>query len=148
MMAKSAVGKEGPDVIMVDGRHYKRSDVSEQALVQITNLHFADAQLQVLNNRIALIETARAAYVKVLAQQLPDKTAPGNRKKDVITVDGDRYRLEDFSAPARAQLANIQFADSELQTLHGELAVAQTARTRYGNVLAEELKGVTPLKPR
>ena len=146
MMAKSAVGKEGPDVIMVDGRHYKRSDVSEQALVQITNLHFADAQLQVLNNRIALIETARAAYVKVLAQQLPDKTAPGNRKKDVITVDGDRYRLEDFSAPARAQLANIQFADRELERLTNEIAVGQMARAGYAGILAKELKGLKPIK--
>lgn len=145
-MANPKVQKNLPETVTVDGKHYNLSDLSNLARAQLPNLRFADEQIQLLNNRKALAETARSAYAKVLAENLPEKKAPANRKKDVLTIDGERYRLEDFSDLARGQLLSIQFADREMERLNNELAVAQTARTRYATVLADELKGVKPLK--
>lgn len=145
-MASPQTQKNLPETITVDGKHYNLTDLNNLAKAQLPNLRFADEQIQLLNNRKALTETARSAYAKVLAENLPEKKAPGNRKKDVLTIDGERYRLEDFSDLARGQLLSIQFADREMERLNNELAVAQTARTRYATVLADELKGVKPLK--
>lgn len=145
-MANPKVQKNLPETVTVDGKHYNLSDLSSVARAQLPNLRFADEQIQLLNNRKALAETARSAYAKVLSENLPEKRAPANRKKDVLTIDGERYRLEDFSELARGQLLSIQFADREAERLNNELAVAQTARTRYATVLADELKGLKPLK--
>ena len=135
-----------PETVTVDGKHYELAKISTIAKAQLPNLRFADGQIQLLKNRKALAETARSAYAQALTQHLPVKTAPANRKKDVITIDDIRYKLEDFSAEGKAQLLNIQFAERELERLNNELAITQTARTRYATVLAEELKGAKAIK--
>lgn len=145
-MANPQVQKNIPETVTVDGQHYNLTDLNNLAKAQLPNLRFAGEHIQLLNNRKALAETARSAYAKVLSENLPEKKAPANRKKDVLSIDGERYRLEDFSDLARGQLLSIQFADREIEHLNNELAVAQTARARYAAVLADELKGVKPLK--
>ena len=56
-----------------------------------------------------------------------------------ITVDGIEYKLSDLSENAKAQLANIQFVDAQIQQLNNEWAVADTARMGYTNALKAEL---------
>ena len=56
-----------------------------------------------------------------------------------ITIDGIDYKLDDLSDNAKAQLANIQFVDTQLQQLNNELAVSDTARIGYSNALKSEL---------
>ena len=56
-----------------------------------------------------------------------------------ITIDDVEYNLGDISDSARAQLANIQFVDTQLQQLNNELAVSDTARIGYTNALKGEL---------
>ena len=60
-------------------------------------------------------------------------------KKEVITIDGKEYKLDDLSDNAKAQLANVQFVDMQIQQLNNELAVADTARIGYTNALQAEL---------
>jgi hypothetical protein len=60
-----------------------------------------------------------------------------NAKK--ITVDDVEYKLDELSDNARAQLANIQFVDAQLQQLNNEWAVSDTARIGYTNALKAEL---------
>ena len=60
-------------------------------------------------------------------------------KKEVITIDGKEYKLDDLSDNAKAQLANVQFVDMQIQQLNNELAVADTARIGYTNALQSEL---------
>ena len=56
-----------------------------------------------------------------------------------ITIDDVEYDLKDLSDDARAQLANLQFVDAQLQQLNNEWAVSDTARIGYTNALKAEL---------
>ena len=56
-----------------------------------------------------------------------------------ITIDDVEYNLKDLSDDVKAQLANIQFVDAQLQQLNNEWAVSDTARIGYTNALKAEL---------
>ena len=56
-----------------------------------------------------------------------------------ITIDEVEYNLSDLSDNAKAQFANIQFVDAQIQQLNNEWAVADTARMGYTNALKAEL---------
>lgn len=133
--------------ITIDNKRYNAEDFNDNAKAQLANLRFTDEQLQLSNNQKALVETAKAAYTRVLADNLPEKKAAANKKKDVVTIDGSKYSLDDFSDQGKAQLANIQFAEQELTRLKNQQAVLQTARAQYGRVLSEEIAKLTPVKP-
>ena len=59
-----------------------------------------------------------------------------------ITIDDVEYNLNDLSDQAKAQLANIQFVDAQLQQLNNEWAVSDTARIGYTNALKAELEKI------
>ena len=59
--------------------------------------------------------------------------------EETITIDGVDYVINDLSDNAKAQLANIQFVDTQIQQLNNELAVADTARIGYTNALKSGL---------
>ena len=61
------------------------------------------------------------------------------QSKKKIKVDDIEYNLDDMSENAKAQIANIQFVDAQLQQLSNELAVSDTARIGYTNALKAEL---------
>ena len=62
---------EGEDQkINIDGKEYALSELSENALVQVTNLQFVDAQIQQLNNEWAVADTARIGYTNALKAEL------------------------------------------------------------------------------
>ena len=63
-----------------------------------------------------------------------------DNKTHTITIDGKDYNLNDLSQNAKAQLANIQFVDTQIQQLNNEWAVADTARIGYTNALKAELE--------
>jgi len=56
-----------------------------------------------------------------------------------IKIDDVEYDLSNLSDNAKAQLANIQFVDAQIQQLNNEWAVADTARIGYTNALKSEL---------
>lgn len=60
----------------------------------------------------------------------------------IITIDNTDYDLNTLSDEAKAQLTSLQFADAELQRLHANIAVYQTARAAYGKALSEALPRV------
>lgn len=135
-----------PQTITIDNKHYNAADFNDNAQAQLNNLRFVDEQIQLLNNQQALVATAKAAYTRVLAENLPEKKAAANKKNDVVTIDGSKYNIEDFNEQGRAQLANIQFAEQELSRLQNNQAVMQTARNKYGRALTEELKNIQPVQ--
>ena len=61
-------------------------------------------------------------------------------KSQKITIDDVEYDLSDISDNAKTQLANIQFVDAQLQQLHNEWAVSDTARIGYTNALKHEIE--------
>ncbi len=58
-----------------------------------------------------------------------------------IKIDEKEYDLDYLSDNAKAQLANIQFVDAEIQRLRARIAVFETARMAYSNALKEALVG-------
>jgi len=56
-----------------------------------------------------------------------------------ITIDGKEYKLETLSEEARAQIGSIQIVDQKIADLNVEIAIMQTARNAYAQVLNELL---------
>ena len=131
--------------VTIDNKHYNFNDLNDNARAQLDNLRFIDKELQQLGNQTALAETAKVAYTRALAEVLPKQKAAANKKKDVVTVDGEKYSLEDFSEQGKAQLLNIQFADQEITRLKNLQVVLQVARVQYGKVLSDELAAIKPV---
>ena len=65
-----------------------------------------------------------------------------DNKAKKITIENVDYNLDELSDNAKAQLANIQFVDAQLQQLNNEWAVSDTARIGYTNALKAELAKV------
>ena len=56
-----------------------------------------------------------------------------------IFIDNVEYDTDSLSKDALAQLQSIQFVDSQLATLQGQIAAMNTARIGYSNALQELL---------
>tara|TARA_B100000575_G_C22773188_1_gene458999 strand:+ start:136 stop:354 length:219 start_codon:yes stop_codon:yes gene_type:complete len=56
--------------VTIDEKEYVIDDLSENAKAQITNIQFVDAQLQQLNNELAVADTARIGYTNALKVEL------------------------------------------------------------------------------
>jgi len=65
-------------------------------------------------------------------------TAKGD-PMNTLTIDDKSYNLDDLPEAAKSQLAHLQFADSEIQRLQLQLALAQTAKNTYLAALKEIL---------
>ena len=63
-----------------------------------------------------------------------------NTKK--VKVDDVEYNLDKLSDNAKAQIANMQFVDAQLQQLNNEWAVSDTGRIGYTNALKAELEKI------
>ena len=59
-----------------------------------------------------------------------------------ITVDEIEYNTEDLSDNGKAQLASLQFLETQLAKLQGEIAVYQTAKSAYISALKVELEKI------
>ena len=62
-----------------------------------------------------------------------------DKSEKKIIIDDIEYDFDKISDSAKAQIANIQFVDAQLQQLSNELAVSDTARIGYTNALKSEL---------
>ena len=56
--------------ITIDGKDYKLDDLSDAAKAQVSNIQFVDAQLQQLNNELAISDTARIGYTNALRSEV------------------------------------------------------------------------------
>ncbi|MEL7969109.1 hypothetical protein AAG587_22325 [Vreelandella neptunia] len=57
--------------ITIDGTEYNVADLSEAARSQVVNLRVTDAEIEKLNQQLAIFQTARTAYANALAAELP-----------------------------------------------------------------------------
>lgn len=64
--------------IKIDDKEYDIDQLSEGAKGQLVNLQFVDAEMQRLSAKAAVLQTARAAYVKALSEAV---TEPGTTGK-------------------------------------------------------------------
>ena len=61
------------------------------------------------------------------------------KEEQSVTVNGKTYLVADLSEAAKTQLVNIQAAESEINRLQVQIALAQTARNAYHQVLRAAL---------
>ena len=54
----------------IDDKEYDLDLLSDEAKGQLVSLQFVDSELQRLNNQIAVLKTARVAYIKALNEAL------------------------------------------------------------------------------
>lgn len=59
-----------------------------------------------------------------------------------ITIDEIDYNTEDLSDNSKAQLASLQFLETQMAKLKSEIAVYSTARSTYIAALKSEM-GIT-----
>ena len=57
-----------------------------------------------------------------------------------IKVEGIEYNTEDLSDLGKAQLASLQFLETQMAKLKSEIAVYQTARNSYIAALKEDVE--------
>ena len=57
--------------ITIDGTEYNAADLSENARNQIASLRVTDAEIERLNQQLAIHQTARTAYARALSEELP-----------------------------------------------------------------------------
>ena len=60
-------------------------------------------------------------------------------KMATITIDGKDYAIEDLSKSAQEQVGSLQFVQSELKRLEGQVAIYKTASAAYSQALQNEL---------
>ena len=68
MMAK----KQNKQKVSIDGKEYTYDDLSENAQAQLANIQFVDAQIQQLNNELAVADTARIGYTQALKNEISE----------------------------------------------------------------------------
>jgi len=64
--------------ITIDGVAYRLSDLSDQAKGNIASLRGCDQKLQLLQQEMAIVQTARAAYAGALKGLLPQPAEEGS----------------------------------------------------------------------
>ena len=57
-------------IIKIDNKDYELDSLSDEAKAQLASLQFVDAELQRLNAKSAVLQTARMAYSKALNEAL------------------------------------------------------------------------------
>ena len=57
--------------VTIDGKEYELNSLNEAARNQLGNLRVADQRIAQLQQELALVQTARGAYAKVLSDNLP-----------------------------------------------------------------------------
>jgi hypothetical protein len=57
-----------------------------------------------------------------------------------VTIDAIEYHTEDLTESGQAQLASLQFLESQVQKIQQEMAVYQTAQRTYVAVLKAEIE--------
>jgi len=56
--------------VTIDGTDYALDSLSEQAKAQLTNLRVVDQEIARLQTQLAIYQTARSAYARVLQDEL------------------------------------------------------------------------------
>ncbi len=62
-------------IVTIDGVDYDLTSLSDAAKAQIANLRFVDAEINDLQNRLAVFRTARVGYAEKLKKELPAQSA-------------------------------------------------------------------------
>lgn len=62
---------EQAKTVTIDGKEYPLDDLNEVAKNQLVNLRAADQKIAAVQQELAMFQTARNTYAKLLAENLP-----------------------------------------------------------------------------
>lgn len=65
------MANEQQQTLTIDGTDYNVAELSENARSQVMNLRVTDQEIARLQQKLAIAQTARQAYAKALAAELP-----------------------------------------------------------------------------
>ncbi|MDD2266039.1 DUF6447 family protein [Sulfuricurvum sp.] len=60
-------------------------------------------------------------------------------EKKILKFNDKEYKISDLSEEAKAQLTNLRVCDAEISRLKAQLAITETARNTYTQVLSNLL---------
>lgn len=61
--------------VTIDGKDYELDSLSDTAKSQLMNIRAADQKINALQQDLAMFQTARNTYAKVLSENLPESPA-------------------------------------------------------------------------
>ena len=64
------MAKKQAVTVTIDGQQYNVEELSKEVGDQLTNIQVTDEEIARLNNRLAICQTARAAYGRALSEEL------------------------------------------------------------------------------
>lgn len=67
------MAEQAQQQITIDGQEYNLNELSENARNQVINLRVTDQEIERLQQRLAIAQTARTSYANALAAELPSK---------------------------------------------------------------------------
>jgi len=59
--------------IVIDNKEYNLEDLNDVAKAQIANIQYVDAKIRDLQSQIAVMNAAKAHYLAILKQNLPQE---------------------------------------------------------------------------
>lgn len=66
------MSQQAEQKITIDGKEYALKDLNDAARNQLISLQATDAEIARLQTQLAIAQTARNAYARALAEQLPE----------------------------------------------------------------------------
>jgi hypothetical protein len=61
-------------MLTIDGKEYDTEQLSDAAKAQLTNVQLVDQKIAQLQQELAIMQTARNAYVQALQAELPKES--------------------------------------------------------------------------
>lgn len=69
-----------PEYLNFNGTQYATAKMSDEARAQIANVQMVDAEIARLQQRLAIAQTARNAYIAALSEALRDRSVANTDK--------------------------------------------------------------------
>ena len=127
------------NIVTINDTKYNEKDLTQKAQKTVLSLKVTNQEIQRLEDKLAILQTARNAYSASLTPNLP-KPAAANKRKDVVKINDKKYAYADMNEKAVADINSIAIVDKKIADLQADLAITKTAKTLYSKSLIEEVK--------
>lgn len=78
---------QNQQIIKIDGKEYRRSDLSERTLKYLQSLQLIDREIQSLQTKLQITQVARMAYARAIKQSMEGQKSE-QEVPDIGTTNG------------------------------------------------------------
>lgn len=89
--------------LTINGQSYDLDKLSATAQAQVNNLSFVEREIQHLNAQLAVLNTARQAYINTLLAELNSQPAAKKASDKTVTKIASKAKATDGKAAARSK---------------------------------------------